>query len=216
MAHLGQLSAPYDEQATPAKLKLARALREIHAACHPINMVALGKYLGYSPPAISHYFHARRVPSMATIARLHALACQPGCGKPPYSIEELRELHAAAWRRATGRSRGEPVRPIRRGDRRNASAEDMLTARGYRRNSNQVVPHAARSSRPGECDSAVNNLLGLPPSDRIGALWHLGGQLSTDELAEACATLVRFGLHEDIAVLLDRARVKKPTRPGEK
>ena len=208
MALLGQLSTAYDESATPAQLELASALRALHKACSPISMVALGNHLHYSPVTISHYFHARRVPSMTTLEHLHALACRLGRSEPPCTVGDLRRLLAAA-RRSTARQ-AIAARPAsaRRGDRRNSPAVSTPVARGDRRNGKQPVPRAASGSQP-EGRAAINRLLGLPPGDRLAALWHVGRQLSSDELAETCAALVRSGLHDEVGVLLDGIRAAR-------
>ncbi|TCC07625.1 hypothetical protein [Kribbella soli] len=205
----GEISASYAAEATREQCDLALALRVLYAASEPINMRALGKHLQYSTAAISHYLHARRIPPTGVILKLYdlALARQSlrGVTKLPYSVGDLRLLEAAA--------RGWPARdpvaaappPVRRGDRRNGPADTAPAARGYRRNDNRPVPDVVHAASRGRHRHLIGSLLSASPTDRVAALWHLGGELSSEELAEFCAALTQAGLRDEVDALLNGA-----------
>ncbi|WP_344235987.1 hypothetical protein [Kribbella hippodromi] len=171
----------------------------------------MGKHLGYSAAAISHFLHARRIPSTATVERLYALALDrwhaKGSAETLISIDNLRELAATARiRQPNGRLGQRHGSTTSKGYRRNDSPVGTPAERGYRRNDVRSVPHIAPSAFAGERESVVGSLLTMPPDQRLAALWHLGSLLSVDELAAACAELARNGLRDEVDGLLAGAQ----------
>ncbi|MFD7826856.1 hypothetical protein [Kitasatospora sp. NPDC059803] len=226
MPPLGQVGGSFVEGSTPEQQELAKAMCALYGRLkphphskdvppgtpNPGTMAANAKRLTVSESALSGYLHARNVPVLGVLLRLHTAARGDAGGDLAWSWPQLKQLHERASRRPCERCREEQHRTCAHCGHHGQSCADgqipVATALERQRIPEEAPADQAVQSRLAETKGGGGPVLPvpLPVGDRQNVAASTPFEAGLDEAIRH----LRAGRDRDAHLVLAEAGAKLP------